>query len=38
MAELAARRGWPMASPIGAAAAPLVVDRYRTALDSTGWR
>jgi sirohydrochlorin cobaltochelatase len=38
MAELAARRGWPMAKPIGAAAAPLVVDRYRTARDSTGWR
>jgi sirohydrochlorin cobaltochelatase len=38
MAELAARRGWPMAGPIGAAAAPLVVDRYRIAVDSTGWR
>jgi sirohydrochlorin cobaltochelatase len=38
MAELAARRGWPMARPIGAAAAPLVVDRYRTALDDAGWR
>jgi sirohydrochlorin cobaltochelatase len=38
MTRLAARRGWPMARPIGAAAAPLVVDRYRTARDSTGWR
>jgi sirohydrochlorin cobaltochelatase len=38
VAELAARRGWPMAGPIGAAAAPLVVDRYRTALDNAGWR
>jgi sirohydrochlorin ferrochelatase len=38
MAELAARHGWPMAGPIGAAAAPLVVDRYRTALANTGWR
>jgi len=38
MAELAARRGWPMSGPIGAAAAPLVVDRYRTALNNAGWR
>jgi sirohydrochlorin cobaltochelatase len=37
MAELAARRGWPMAEPIGAGAARLVVDRYRTALTSMGW-
>jgi sirohydrochlorin ferrochelatase len=38
MAELAGRRGWPMARPIGAAAAPLVVDRYRSAVDDAGWR
>jgi sirohydrochlorin cobaltochelatase len=38
MAELAARRGWPMAGPIGTAAAALVADRYRTALDNSGWR
>ena len=38
MAVLAARHDWPMAKPIGAAAAPLVVDRYRTAVDDAGWR
>ena len=38
MAVLAARHDWPMAGPIGAAAAPLVVDRYRTAVDDAGWR
>jgi sirohydrochlorin cobaltochelatase len=38
MAELAARRGWPMAGPIGVAAAPLVADRYRIALANAAWR
>jgi sirohydrochlorin cobaltochelatase len=37
MAELANRRGWSMARPIGVAAAPLVADRYQTALTSAGW-
>jgi sirohydrochlorin cobaltochelatase len=37
MAELAARHGWLMTGPIGVAAAPLVVDRYRHALAGMGW-
>jgi sirohydrochlorin cobaltochelatase len=37
MAELATQHGWPMARPIGAAAAPLVADRYRIALTKQRW-
>jgi sirohydrochlorin cobaltochelatase len=37
MAELAARHGWPMAGPIGVAAAPLIADRYRNALATQRW-
>ena len=38
MVRLAAEHGWPMADPIGVAAAPLVLDRYRAALVAAGWR
>jgi sirohydrochlorin cobaltochelatase len=37
MARLAAEQGWPIAEPIGTAAAPLVLDRYRAALTAAGW-
>ena len=38
MARLAAQHGWPMAGPLGTAAAPLVLDRYHAALAGAGWR
>jgi sirohydrochlorin ferrochelatase len=37
MARLAADHGWPMAEPIGTAATPLVLDRYRAAVAAAGW-
>jgi sirohydrochlorin cobaltochelatase len=38
MIDIAAERGWPIAKPLGVAAAPIIHDRYLRALSTAGLR